>query len=85
MSDFNTFFVYLLQTYVQDLLKKNGREVYDLLVTRAGHFYICGDVEMAQDVEKVIIDIIRLYGNMDKDDADDYISEMKVWCYYIDA
>ena len=39
-----------LQTYVQDLIKKNKKEIYDMLVNKNGHFYVCGDVSMAEDV-----------------------------------
>lgn len=38
------------QTYVQDLIKKHANEIYDMLVNKNGHFYVCGDVSMADDV-----------------------------------
>ena len=42
-------FIYF-QTYVQDLVKKNASEIYDMLVNKGGHFFVCGDVSMADDV-----------------------------------
>jgi sulfite reductase alpha subunit-like flavoprotein len=42
-------FIYF-QTYVQDLVKKKGSEIYDMLVNKGGHFFVCGDVSMADDV-----------------------------------
>ena len=35
---------------MQDLIKKNKKEIYDMLVNKNGHFYVCGDVSMAEDV-----------------------------------
>jgi sulfite reductase alpha subunit-like flavoprotein len=42
--------VICFQTYVQDLVKKNASEIYDMLVNKGGHFFVCGDVSMADDV-----------------------------------
>ena len=43
--------IFQFQTYVQHLIKKNASEIYDMLVNKAGHFYVCGDVSMADDVQ----------------------------------
>jgi sulfite reductase alpha subunit-like flavoprotein len=32
------------------LIKKNASEIYEMLVKKGGHFYVCGDVSMAEDV-----------------------------------
>ena len=44
----------ILQTYVQDLIKKNKKEIYDMIVNKNAHFYVCGDVFMAQDIHTTL-------------------------------
>lgn len=44
----------LLQTYVQDLLKKNSNEIIELLMESQAHFYVCGDISMASDVYRTL-------------------------------
>ncbi|KAJ7387220.1 hypothetical protein OS493_004192 [Desmophyllum pertusum] len=36
--------------YVQDMLKLEAFDVCEKLLTQQGHFYVCGDVSMAEDV-----------------------------------
>jgi len=43
-----------LQTYVQDLLKKNADEIIELLMESQAHFYVCGDISMAADVYRTL-------------------------------
>jgi len=66
------------QTYVQDLIKRNADEVYETLVPKKGHLYICGDVEMADNVVLTIRNIIKDKAQMTEFDAEDYILAMKV-------
>ena len=49
-TELKQYLTNILQTYVQDLIKKNKKEIYDMLVNKNGHFYVCGDVSMAEDV-----------------------------------
>ena len=37
------------------MVKKNQSEVYDMLVNKKGHFYVCGDVSMAEDVYNCLV------------------------------
>ena len=65
--------------YVQHHLYENAQEIYNLIVNKKGHFYICGDVKMAVDVSCTLENIISDCGNIDIEDAKSYISEMKVF------
>lgn len=38
------------QRYVQDMLKKEAFDVCEKMLSQKGHFYVCGDVSMAEDV-----------------------------------
>ncbi len=52
--------MYLLdpQVHVQDLLVKNAKDVYRILVTESGYIYICGDTRMAADVTNTLQKIL---------------------------
>lgn len=41
---------FFLQKYVQDMLKDEGFDVCEKLLSQSAHFYVCGDVKMADDV-----------------------------------
>ncbi|KAL5016522.1 hypothetical protein ScPMuIL_006111 [Solemya velum] len=65
------------KTYVQDVLRKNKKQVYDLLVNKGAHLYICGDVGMAADVTDTIVGILKKLGKMTLEQATIYVSELK--------
>ncbi len=67
-----------LQTYVQDLLLKNGPEVYRQMVHHDGHFYVCGDVSMAAQVSLTLETILSHYGNMTKGQSEKYVRKLRV-------
>jgi sulfite reductase (NADPH) flavoprotein alpha-component len=48
------------KVYVQNKLREAGDLVWELLDTKGGHFYVCGDAaHMAGDVEKALLEIIE--------------------------
>jgi len=54
LSSMSVKWFYYLQTYVQDLLKKNANEVIELLMESQAQFYVCGDISMAADVYRTL-------------------------------
>jgi sulfite reductase (NADPH) flavoprotein alpha-component len=60
--------------YVQDKIKKQGDEFYSWLQSGAS-VYICGAKKMSDDVEKVILEVIRKNGNTE--DAESYFNRLK--------
>ncbi|NHX34659.1 sulfite reductase subunit alpha, partial [Escherichia coli] len=45
--------------------------------------YVCGDANrMAKDVEQALLDIVSQYGNMDSEEADEFLSELRVMRRY---
>ena len=50
------------KVYVQDKLRENGKKIFDLLFQNEGkpkaHFYVCGDKEMAKDVNRTLVEIV---------------------------
>ncbi|QKJ51142.1 NADPH-dependent assimilatory sulfite reductase flavoprotein subunit [Providencia rettgeri] len=70
------------KVYVQDKLREQGEAVWQWLQEGA-HLYVCGDANrMAKDVEQALLDIIGQYGNMDSEDTDEFLSELRVMRRY---
>ncbi|XP_035436564.2 nitric oxide synthase [Spodoptera frugiperda] len=63
--------------YVQALLEDEGAEMTRLLVEEHGHFYVCGDCKMADDVEQKLEEIIQKHGDMTKEDAKEFIDSLR--------
>lgn len=65
------------KTYVQDRLRREGRDVYGWLEDGAW-LYVCGDAaNMAPDVHRALVDIVAEHGGLDRDGADAYLAELK--------
>ena len=70
---------FFTQTYVQDIMmNKAGKFLCDSLVNQRGHFYVCGDVNMAADVAKALLKIFIDDGEMSEAAADAKVKQMKV-------
>lgn len=64
--------------YVQDKLRERGAELWRW-INDGAHIYVCGDARrMAADVEKALLDVIAEFGGMDRESADEYLSELRV-------
>lgn len=59
-------------------MMKNSVDVYDKIMNKQAHIYICGDVKMAEDVTETIQNILMTQGNFSKDKAADVIKKLKV-------
>lgn len=70
-----------LQKYVQDYLLQNKQSVYELLTGR-GHMYVCGSINMADDVTNTIQQILQMEGNMSEGNSKNYVARMKVNTHY---
>lgn len=70
------------KVYVQDKLREQGREVWNW-IQQGAHIYVCGDANrMAKDVEQALLDVISEHGHMDEEQADDFLSELRVMRRY---
>lgn len=63
---------------MQHILKEQAREVFRTLDQENGHFFVCGDVSMAGDVQKALEEIISNEGKMSLDQAKEYVSKLRV-------
>jgi sulfite reductase (NADPH) flavoprotein alpha-component len=65
------------KTYVQDRLRRQGRDVYAWLEEGA-YLYVCGDAaHMAPDVHAALTDIIVEHGGLDREGASAYLSTLQ--------
>ncbi len=65
------------KVYVQHKLAAAAAEVWAWL-QQGAHVYVCGDCNrMARDVETALLDIIAAEGKLSRDDAEDYLNEMR--------
>ncbi|MGL6003729.1 assimilatory sulfite reductase (NADPH) flavoprotein subunit [Aeromonas sobria] len=63
--------------YVQDRLREAGQELYQWLEAGA-HFYVCGDAnKMARDVQETLLDVIAEHGHKSREEAEEYLSELR--------
>lgn len=67
------------KVYIQDLMSVNSEDIYDCIVNKQGHFFVCGDVRMAADVTKTLEIIIQKHSvvKMSLDEAKNYVNWMK--------
>ncbi|MCC8464869.1 NADPH-dependent assimilatory sulfite reductase flavoprotein subunit [Photorhabdus bodei] len=66
------------KVYVQDKLREQGEEVW-CWIEEGAHLYVCGDANrMAKDVEHALLDIIAEHGGMDTEQADEFLSELRL-------
>ncbi|CRY54449.1 sulfite reductase subunit alpha [Yersinia intermedia] len=64
--------------YVQDKLREQGAELWRWIQDGA-HIYVCGDANrMAKDVEQVLLDVVAEHGAIDTEQADEYLSELRL-------
>ena len=60
------------------MLKKNSKAVCDAIVREGGHFYVCGDVQMASDVSDTIEMILKEEAQMTSEGAKNYVLKLRV-------
>ncbi|MCC2618241.1 assimilatory sulfite reductase (NADPH) flavoprotein subunit [Aestuariibacter halophilus] len=63
--------------YVQHRLLEHGADVYQWLLDGA-HIYVCGDAtHMAKDVHDALVQIVEQHGNLDREAAEAYVTELR--------
>ena len=62
--------------YVQHLVEQQGEEVYQWLESGA-HLYICGAIQMGDEVHKALVNIVQRHGQCDHTRAENYLNELR--------
>ena len=65
------------KVYVQHKVREDGKELWELLNEKNGHFYICGGTSMGRDVVAALQEAVVAHGNMTEEAAGRYIREMQ--------
>ncbi|KAG6452910.1 nitric oxide synthase [Manduca sexta] len=59
--------------HVQALLEEEGAEVTRMLLDEEGHFYVCGDCKMAEEVQQKLKFIIKKHAKMTEQEVEEFI------------
>ena len=63
--------------YVQHKMSEHGKDLFEWL-ENGGYFYVCGDAtRMAKDVDQALCDIASKWGNLNADQAREYVNNLK--------
>lgn len=74
----------MFQKYVQHIIENEiASFVVEKIVEQNGHFYVCGDVKMANGVSDALKKVLVTHGKMNKLEADNYVTKMKVTTNFI--
>jgi len=63
--------------YVQDILIDKSSELW-YWIKQGAYIYVCGAINMARDIDKTLLNIVSEYGDMGKEQADEFLSEMRI-------
>ena len=65
------------KVYVQHKITERAAEVWNWL-QQGAHIYVCGDAaRMARDVENALIEVIETQGKLSRDEAEDYLNDLR--------
>lgn len=68
----------LQQKHVQALLEEEGEEITRLLLEEDGHFYVCGDCKMAEEVQQKLKSIMKTHAKMTDQECEEFILDLMV-------
>jgi len=63
--------------YVQSLITRDAPKLYDLWQKKGGYIYICGKIQMAEEVSNAVLEILKHLGNMSSEDAAETFDQMR--------
>lgn len=66
---------------MQALLEEEGAEITRLLLDEEGHFYVCGDCKMAEEVQQKLRKILKRHGDMSDEEVEEFILNLMVSLY----
>lgn len=65
------------KVYVQDLIREDGRIIWDIVGPNCGHFYVCGDAKfMAKDVHSALTTVIQQFGEKTTEQTESFVKMM---------
>ncbi|MGQ9445156.1 assimilatory sulfite reductase (NADPH) flavoprotein subunit [[Pasteurella] aerogenes] len=65
------------KVYVQHKILQEAQDIWAWL-QQGAYIYVCGDAaKMAKDVENALLEVIEKQGNLSKDDAEEFLNELR--------
>lgn len=58
---------------MQALLEDEGAQITHMLLKEDGHFYVCGDCKMAEEVQQKLKEVIKKHAKFTEEEVDDFI------------
>lgn len=58
---------------MQALLEDEGAQITNMLLKESGHFYVCGDCKMAEEVQQKLKEVIKTHAKFTEEEVDDFI------------
>ena len=65
------------KVYVQHLIGRHGKDLWDVLSQPDCHYYVCGDAKMADDVFAVLMNIAKTEGGLSHAEAVEFFQAMQ--------
>jgi hypothetical protein len=62
---------------------KEAKMIYELIAVERGHFYVCGDCKMAENVYQTLKSIIQEQTGMNSTQSDNFMLGLRVRSYEI--
>lgn len=62
--------------HVQGLIEDEGAAITRMLLDEEGHFYVCGDCKMAEEVQQKLKSVIKIHAKMSEDEIDEFIMSL---------
>jgi sulfite reductase alpha subunit-like flavoprotein len=69
-----------VKRYVQDVVKANGKLVWEAIGKKSGAIFVCGKAEMADSVKKSLLEIFE--ANLKGETATNFMEKLKIACRY---
>lgn len=66
------------QKHVQVLMEDEGSEITRMLLDEEGHFYVCGDCKMAEEVQQKLKTVIKIHAKMSDQEVEEFILDLMV-------
>lgn len=63
---------------MQHLIQAESLQIFNMLFHEQGHFYVCGDCTMAEDVYQTLKQIIQTHGGLSDKEVEAYMLTLRV-------
>ena len=62
---------------------EEAKLIYRLLSEKKGHFYVCGDSGMAEDVGQTLLLLVQKTGEMNRQESETFVAFLRVYAQFL--